>query len=741
MGWCRGYSFQKVLFRRSILKVRLPDGTVLDVPEGSTSADVAAKIGPGLARVSIAGRVGYNGNSFVVDLNYILPGDCDLQILTNKDEDEESLFVLRHSTAHIMAEAICKLFPDTKLVYGPPLEDGFYYDIDLPQSITTDDFSRIETEMTRIIKEDRPFFRYELSRNEAMAKLQNEGSRYKIENAERAEGDSLSFYVTGDEPGKYFEDLCRGPHVPSTGVVKAFMIRQVSRSHYRGDINDQPLQRIYGTAFFKKSSLKEYLEKLEEARKRDHRVIGKALDLFTTSDQVGTGLILWLPKGATIRTELQNYLTQEMVKLGYEIVYTPHIGNLDLYRCSGHFPYYEDSQYPAMFETDRGKAIQSALQFAQRIKTQSGPAQEKGRHALNALTAAISEAWGEIEGISSDTSMDSLIESLYAALSTEAGYLLRPMNCPHHIKVYASKPRSYRDLPVRLAEYGTVYRYEQSGEVSGMIRVRGFTQDDAHIFCTSDQVVDELLTTVKLTHSVLETLGLNDYRVRVGLRDPESNKYVGSDENWARSEAAVLQVAKESNVAFTVEKGEAAFYGPKIDFVVRDCLGRSWQLGTVQCDYNLPERFKLTYIGRDNAPHQPIMIHRAPFGAMERFVAILIEHFAGAFPLWLSPIQVGIVTVSEKSATYGREVFDLIKHAGLRTVIDLSDEKIGPKKHRLRTEKINYVLVVGEKEAADRMINVNDRDGKTIGNMTIDQFVSACRVEIESKGRRGVAAF
>lgn len=739
MGQCRGNPFQKFLSRRSILKVRLPDGTVLEVPEGSTTADVAATIGPGLAKASIAGRVGYNGSSHVIDLHYALPGDCDLQILTNKDEDEESLFVLRHSTAHIMAEAICKLFPETKLVYGPPLEDGFYYDIDLPQSITTDDFSRIESEMTRIIKEDRPFRRYELSRDEAMAKLQNEGSRYKIENAERAEGESLSFYVTGDEPGKYFEDLCRGPHVPSTGVVKAFMIRQVSRSYYRGDIHDQPLQRIYGTAFFKKSSLKVYLEKLEEAKKRDHRVIGKALDLFSTSDQVGTGLILWLPKGATIRTELQNYLTQEMVKLGYEIVYTPHIGNLDLYRCSGHFPYYEDSQYPAMFETDRGKALQSALQFAQRIKTQTGSVQEKSRHALNAIIASISEAWGNIDGLSSEASMDSLIESLYAALSTEAGYLLRPMNCPHHIKVYASKPRSYRDLPVRLAEYGTVYRYEQSGEVSGMIRVRGFTQDDAHIFCTTDQVVDELLTTVKLTHRVLETLGLNDYRVRIGLRDKESNKYVGSDENWAKAEAAVLQVAKESNVAFTVEKGEAAFYGPKIDFVVRDCIGRSWQLGTVQCDYNLPERFKLTYIGRDNTPHRPVMIHRAPFGAMERFVAILIEHFAGAFPLWLSPIQVGIATISEKSASYGREVCDLLKHEGLRTILDLGDEKIGPKKHRIRAEKINYVLVVGEKEAADRMVNVNDRDGKTIGNMTIDQFVSAARMEIESKGRRCVA--
>ncbi len=685
--------------------------------------------------MAVAGSVTRDGERTVIDLNRALPGDCELRILTRSDEDADSLFVLRHSTAHVMAEAICSLFPETKLAYGPPLEDGFYYDLDLDRSITPDDFARIEAEMSRIIKEDRPFTRYELTREQAMPKLRDEGNRYKIDNAERAEGDCISFYVTGTERGAQFEDLCRGPHIPSTGLIKAFKVRQVSRSHYRGDVNDQPLQRVYGTAFFKKASLTAYLERLEEAKKRDHRVLGRELDLFTIDEQVGSGLILWMPKGAVVRTELQNYLTSEMSKLGYQMVYTPHVGQLGLYRCSGHFPYYEDSQYPAMIESDRGKVIQSALQLGRRVKAQTGEALERGRTALATLVRTIDDVWGKRgEGISAEGSVDEVIERLYGALAGENGYLLKPMNCPHHIRIYAARPRSYRDLPFRLAEYGTVYRYEQSGEISGLTRVRGFTQDDAHIFCTTDQLEEELQTTVTLTRSVLETLGLQDYRVRLGMRDPSSGKYVGSEENWNQAEAAIRRVAEASNVAFTEEKGEAAFYGPKIDFVVKDCIGRSWQLGTVQADYNVPERFNLTYVGKDNAPHRPVMVHRAPFGSMERFVGILIEHFAGAFPLWLSPVQVAVATVSEKSSAYGQEVADTLRGAGLRVELDTSAEKIGPKKHRLRSAKVNYILVVGEQEAGSRQVNVNDRDGRSIGNLSLEVFLDACLAEIKNKG-------
>ncbi len=722
------------------MKVTLPDGNVLDVADGATTYDVAAQIGAGLARVAIAGSVSVNGSSEVLDVSRPLPGDCNLSILTATDESPESLLVLRHSTAHIMAEAICNLFPETKLVYGPPLEDGFYYDIDLDRSITPDDFPRIEDEMRRIVKEKRPFSRHDSPRNDVMSKLRDEGNRYKIDNADRAEGDSLSFYVTGENRGEHFEDLCRGPHVPNTGLAKAFMIKQISRSHYRGDVNDQPLQRVYGTAFFKKSSLTSYLEQLEEAKKRDHRVLGKELDLFHIDETVGQGLILWMPKGAIIRTELQNHLTAEMHKLGYDMVYTPQIGRLKLYRTSGHFPYYKESQFPPLFESQRAQVLNDLWEAAMARGDADGLSDEEIesmatlRKIDNRFDARIKEK-NYVEGEGGGLHNRKVIEEF---LEEEDGYLLRPMNCPHHIKIYAARPRSYRDLPVRIAEYGTVYRYEQSGEISGLTRVRGFTQDDAHLFCTDDQIADELLTTVRLTVSVLELLGLKDYRVRVGLRDADSTKYVGSDESWARAEDAVRMAAKKSGIEFTEEKGEAAFYGPKIDFVVKDCIGRSWQLGTVQCDYNQPERFDLTYVGQDNKPHRPVMIHRAPFGSMERFVGILIEHFAGAFPLWLSPVQVAVATVSEKSEVFGREVYETLRAAGIRVDLDLTSEKIGPKKHRLRSQKINYILVVGEKEAAERAVNVNDRDGNTLGNMDIDSFKTACLTEVETKGKQCV---
>lgn len=706
----------------------------MDVADGATVADVASAIGPGLARVAIAGRVCVDGHDEIVETSRPLPGDCQLAILTATDDDADSLSVLRHSCAHVMAEAICTLFPETKLVYGPPLEDGFYYDLDLDRSLTPDDFPKIEAEMKRIVQEDRPFRRHELPRNEAMAKLGDEANRYKIDNATRAEGDVLSFYVTGDHIGEDFEDLCRGPHVPSTGRIKAFKIRQVSRSHYRGDVDDQPLQRVYGTAFFKKSSLTRYLEQLEEAKKRDHRLIGKELDLFTISEHVGSGLVLWMPKGAVVRTELQKYLTETMIDLGYEMVYTPHIGQLGLYRTSGHFPYYAESNFPAMFESDRGHGIQSVLQILQRAKTADAAQRDELLAHARTMLDAVETCWGKIEGLADHLDPTDTIPLLQRTIADEPGYMLKPMNCPHHIQIYASKPRSYRDLPVRMAEYGTVYRYEQSGEISGLTRVRGFTQDDAHLFCTADQLADELRTTVNLTRQVLAILGMSDYRVRLGMRDPDSDKYVGSSENWDKAQAAIRAAARESGVAYTEEAGEAAFYGPKIDFVVKDCIGRSWQLGTVQVDYNLPERFKLSYVGPDNRPHVPIMIHRAPFGSMERFMGILIEHFAGAFPLWLSPVQVSVATVSSKSRAYGHQVFDALKDAGLRAELEDGDEKIGPKKHRIRSQKVNYILVVGEQESQERTVNVNDRAGKSMGNMALDAFIAACGQEVESKG-------
>jgi len=723
---------------RRRLKIRLPDGKVLEVAERSTVRDVASQIGPGLARSALAGKITRNGDSQIIDLDRAIRGDCDLKILTGSDEDADSLYVLRHSTAHVMAEAVCKLFPEAKLVYGPPLEDGYYYDIDLARPITPDDFPRIESEMTRIVGENRPFTRYELPRREAMSKLADESNRYKIDNAERAEGDALSFYVTGTRRGQDFEDLCRGPHVPATGVIKAFSVRQVSRSHYRGDVNDQPLQRLYGTAFFKKSSLTEHLQRMEEAKKRDHRVIGRELDLFHVDDTVGQGLILWLPHGAIVRSELQNYLTGEMLKLGYQIVFTPHIGRLKLYRTSGHFPYYKDSQFPALYESDRAQCLNELWEAC------------VARGDVDGFSETESRVLAELDRVDPHVAMRLRGEKKYQpgpgmglhnrraveeCLEEGDGYLLRPMNCPHHIRIYASRPRSYRDLPFRLAEYGTVYRYEQSGELGGMTRVRGFTQDDAHLFCTEEQLAEELRTTVTLTRQVLEVLALKDYRVRVGLRDPSSDKYVGPKENWDRSEEAVRRGARESGVAYTEEIGEAAFYGPKIDFIVKDCIGRSWQLGTVQADYNLPERFDLTYVGADNAPHRPVMVHRAPFGSMERFVGILIEHFAGAFPLWLSPVQVAVATVSEKSDAYAREVHAALRNAGLRVELDDTSEKIGPKKHRLRARKVNYLLVVGEQEAAARTVNVNDREGRSLGNMTTESFLEVCKREIESKGR------
>jgi threonyl-tRNA synthetase len=524
--------------------------------------------------------------------------------------------------------------------------------------------------------------------------------------------------------------------VPSTGLIKAFKVRQVSGSYYRGDVNEQQLQRVYGTAYFNKKALKAYEEQLEEAKKRDHRVLGQQLELFTISPQVGSGLVLWQPKGAIVRTMLENFVKAELILRGFDPVFTPHIGRLDLYRTSGHYPYYEESQFPALYETDRGRALLCLRNLLKRAAEEVGERRDEAMARVQVFANAVEKAFGDFGGAEAHDDAARLSAVVDEGLRQEEGYLLKPMNCPHHIHIYASQHRSYRNLPVRLAEFGTVYRYEQSGELGGMVRVRGFTQDDAHIFCTPDQLQEELASCIDLTQKVLDTLEFTNYRARIGLRDPSSDKYTGAPELWERAENELREAVRNQRLDATEEIGEAAFYGPKIDFVVKDCIGREWQLGTVQVDYNLPERFDIMYVGRDNREHRPVMIHRAPLGSLERFVGILIEHFAGAFPLWLAPVQVAVATVSEKSDAYGRQVYERLIGAGLRAMLDDGSDKIGPKKHRLRAKKVPYILVVGENEAAEGTVNINDRDGANMGSYPLDGFIEACVIEIQTKGKQ-----
>ncbi len=706
-----------------MVKARLPDGKVLEHPNGVTAQEIVAGIGPGLAKAALVARV----NGALVDLKApIHDAEVDFAVLTAKDAD--GLMTLRHSCAHVMAEAICDLFPQAKLVYGPPVENGFYYDIDLPRPITPDDFEKIEARMAEIVAEGRPFTRYEISRSEAMSKLAAEGNPYKVDNAERAEGDTLSFYVTGTRDSGCFEDLCRGPHVPDTTRVGAFKIMQVAGAYWHGDATKQQLQRVYGTSWPTPKELKAHLTQMEEARKRDHRKIGQDLGLFTIDPMVGSGLVLWKPRGAVMRHSLETLMREELMARGYQPVYTPHIGRLDLYRTSGHYPYYKESQFPPLFESARARLLNDLWEVA---RTDSAP---KATDAERKLFASIAADHPELNdpGYPFDAPVDERLKRIRTWLAADDGYLLRPMNCPHHIRIFASDARSYRDLPVRLAEFGTVYRFEQSGEISGLTRVRGFTQDDAHIFCTPEQLHAEMADCVDLTRKVLTLLNLTDFRVRVGLRD-DSDKYVGSRENWARAEAAVRAAVRESGMEFTEETGEAAFYGPKIDFVVKDCIGRDWQLGTVQVDYNLPERFKLRYVGEDNAEHQPVMVHRAPFGSLERFSGILIEHFGGAFPLWLAPVQLVVCSVSEKSEDYARSVFAQARGIGLRVELDASSERIGAKIRQASLMKIPYILVIGEQEAAQGRVNVRTREGKQLGDTGLAEFLAACANEIAER--------
>ena len=604
---------------------------------------------------------------------------------------------LRHSCAHVMATAILRIWPDAQFAYGPPVENGFYYDFDMAHRITPDDFEKIEAEMRKVAKENQRFERKVISRDEARAMAESgrlgglserpgNPSRFKLDLIDKIpEGEEISCFQNGE-----FIDLCAGPHVGSTSKTKHAKLMAVSSSFYLGDESKGQLQRLYGTAFPTKDELSEHLERLEEAKKRDHRKLGRELQLFTFDEEVGQGLVLWKPKGGLLRRALQDFITAELDKQGYSQVFTPHIGKLDLYRTSGHFPYYQESQFVPIPERDT----------LERLADEGATCDQ----LINGLES------GEFEG-----------------------YLLKPMNCPHHIKIYASEHRSYRALPVRLAEFGTVYRWEQSGELGGMTRVRCFTQDDAHLFCTPEQVATEIQGCLGLVKTVLNTLGMTNYRVRLSLRDPDSDKYVGAPENWDKAEAALREAVKVLGVDYSEAEGEAAFYGPKIDFIVKDVIGRDWQLGTVQVDYNLPERFGLEYVGADNTTHRPVMIHRAPFGSLERFTGLLIEHFEGKFPTWLAPEQVRVLPISDKFLEPAEAATARLAEAGVRVSLDRSSDKVGAKIRLARLDRVPYMLVLGAREVEEGTVSVRHRDRDDLGSMPLDDFVGTIREEIANR--------
>ncbi len=642
--------------------VILPDGSRKSYDHDVPLSQVAADIGPGLARAALAAVI----DGQTVGLDYVLTGNTEARVRFLTKKDPEALSVLRHSCAHVMARAVMRLKPNVRLAFGPTVEGGFYYDFDLDEPLTEDDFPAIEAEMKRIIQAAEPFERIEEPREKALEICKSLQQPYKVEHIGEglAEHETVSFYRQGE-----FIDLCRGPHVPTPKAIGAFKLLSIAGAYWKGDQSREQLQRLYGTAFFTQQELDAYLEQLEEAKRRDHRVLGKKLELFTINPLVGSGLILWLPKGSVVRGELEKFIRGELEDRGYLPVYTPHIGRIELYQTSGHYPYYKESMFsPIVLEEDEQ-------------------------------------------------------------------YLLKPMNCPHHIMIYQSRPRSYRELPLRLAEFGTVYRYEQSGELSGMTRVRGFTQDDAHIFCTDEQVEEEFLSCLNMTQFVLETLGLTNYRVRLGFHDPSSDKYVGDKGAWREAEAALVRVCKKLGLEAEPEEGEAAFYGPKVDFVVTDCIGREWQLGTVQLDYNLPSerRFDLEYIGSDNRPHRPVMIHRAPLGSLERFMGVLIEHFAGAFPLWLAPEQARVLVVSQKFEEYARQVERRFKQAGLRVRGDYRSEKIGAKIRDAQMEYVPYMLVVGGREVEQGTVAVRDRIEGDLGAMPVQDAIVKLQEETRAR--------
>ena len=631
-----------------MINITLPDGSVRQYEKGASSLDVAKSISEGLARNVLAAKV----NGQVIDAFRPLNEDATIQLLTWNDQDGKS--TMWHSSAHLMAEAIEFYYPGVKLAIGPPVANGFYYDVDfMDYSISEKDLEKIEQKMKELAKAKNPFVRQEISKSDAISFFKEKNDPYKLELLENLEDGNITFYTQGD-----FTDLCRGPHVPDTGFIKAIKLTSIAGAYWRGDEKNKQLTRIYGITFPKSSELTEYLEKVEEAKKRDHRKLGKELELFTFSQRVGQGLPLWLPKGAALRERLENFLKKAQRQSGYDQVITPHIGSKELYVCSGHYEKYGADSFQPIHTPDENEE-----------------------------------------------------------------FLLKPMNCPHHCEVYKSKPRSYKDLPVRFAEFGTVYRYEQSGELHGLTRVRGFTQDDAHIFCTQEQVKEEFKKVIDLVLYIFKTLKFENFKAQISLRDPENpTKYIGSDENWAKAEQAIIEAAEEKKLPTVVEYGEAAFYGPKLDFMVQDALGREWQLGTIQVDYNLPERFELEYTGSDNQKHRPVMLHRAPFGSMERFVAVLLEHCAGDFPLWLSIDQVAILPISDKYNDYAKNVLNLLNNSDIRGFVDDRNEKIGKKIREAELKKIPFMLIVGEKEADNNEVSVRQRLEGDLGSLSIENF-------------------
>ena len=729
--------------------LRLPDNSTREAAPGTTAKQIAESIGKRLAQAAIAAKV----DGEIVDLNRELPADGEhwFQILTEKDPD--ALDVLRHSCAHIMARAVMRLFPGAQLAFGPAGDFGFYYDIESSTPIREDDFAKIEAEMKQIVDKAETFDRFELATTEARTLCADLKQALKVEHIdeELKKHPSLSFYRQGE-----FVDLCRGPHIPHAGKIGAFKILSIAGAYWKNDSTRPQLQRLYGIAFFSQKDLEAYLHRIEEAKRRDHRLLGKQLKLFTISQMVGSGLILWMPKGATVRGILETFIKDELVKRGYSPVYTPHIGRLELYRTSGHFPYYRDAQFPPMYH----RPAAGTLDLCQ-YRLAMGEIDDKREHEyieymkqahmlppeyihapsqaakLDLIHEFVLQLLKALQVVLPEyhraTNHKERADALLKWLMDQEGFLLKPMNCPHHIHIYKAEPHSYRELPIRLAEFGTVYRYEQTGELNGMTRVRGFTQDDAHLFIRPDQVESEFRANIEFVLFIFRTLGLNDYRVRLGFRDPASTKYVGSAEDWDTAQTGLEGIVKSLSMSYSAEPGEAAFYGPKIDFVVKDCIGRDWQLGTVQLDYNLPKRFDLEFVGADNKPHRPIMIHRAPFGSMERFMGILIEHFAGAFPLWLAPEQVRVLTVSDKFREYGEKVEAQLRERDVRVAGDFRPDKIGAKIREAQLDKIPYMLVVGDKEQTTGTVAVRSRSAGDRGVLPIAEFMEKLETEVKCK--------
>jgi threonyl-tRNA synthetase len=637
------------------VKISLPDGSTREYPQGVKGAEIASSISEGLARNALAIEV----NGEIRDLSRPVTNDASVKILTWNDKGGKTAFW--HSSAHLLAEALEELYPGVKFGIGPPIDNGFYYDVDLGEKpFGEEDLAAVEAKMKELAKRDSVFSRKDVSKAEALEYFNAKGDPYKLELIKDLEDGKITFYQQGN-----FTDLCKGPHIPGTGFIKAVKLTNVAGAYWRGNEKNKMLTRIYGITFPKQKELEEYLHVLEEAKKRDHRKLGKELELFAFSEKVGMGLPLWLPKGTILRERLEQFLRKAQIKAGYDPVVTPHIGSKSLYVTSGHYEKYGKDSFQPIRTPDEGEE-----------------------------------------------------------------FLLKPMNCPHHCEIYKTKPRSYRDLPIRLAEFGTVYRYEQSGELHGLTRVRGFTQDDAHIFCRPDQVKEEFIKVIDLVLHVFRSLGFENFTAQVSLRDPANKqKYIGEDHLWERAEREIQEAADERGLKTVAVQGEAAFYGPKLDFMVKDALSRSWQLGTIQVDYQLPQRFELEYVGSDNQKHTPVMIHRAPFGSLERFIAVLIEHCAGNFPLWLAPDQIAVLPISERFNDYAKKVYEKLKEQDIRGLLDDRDEKIGRKIRDAETKKIPYMLIVGEKEVADEKVAVRKHGQGDQGSVLLEEFITAFRLE------------